>query len=141
MRKKNPRSNLTAIVGADDLLGHDPPPTDDLPPPPPPKNDLSILDFCKQHRISRWKYYELRRKGLGPRELSLGPGCVRITWNANRDWIKAREGPAKTTEARLLERARKDRVKATSVAGKAAVASPKHVSKRKPKAKRREASR
>jgi hypothetical protein len=55
-------------------------------------NDASqtISEFCASEKISRAKYFELRRRGLAPREMRDGK-WVRITAEARRDWQRERE--------------------------------------------------
>jgi hypothetical protein len=58
------------------------------------EHSLTIKEFCARHHISRGKYFSLRRAGLGPVEMRLGPGTVRITREAELAWQHARENPA-----------------------------------------------
>jgi hypothetical protein len=55
-------------------------------------NDASqtISEFCTSEKISRAKYFALRREGRGPREMRDGK-WVRITAEARRDWQRERE--------------------------------------------------
>ena len=48
----------------------------------------TIREFCRAHRISVTLYYELRKKGLGPREKRVNTHVI-ITDEAAREW---REG-------------------------------------------------
>jgi hypothetical protein len=52
---------------------------------------MTIPQFCKLHRIGRSTYYELQRKGLGPVVMQHLGRIVRISAEANRDWIKKME--------------------------------------------------
>jgi len=118
--------NDAAIVAADDdlpLISHNagPPLIEQL---PQSAVSYTVNGFCALHRISRWKFFQMRAEGIGPRELAVGR-TIRISAQANIDWVKAREGPSGTA-ARLLERERKARAKAASKAGKVAGKSPKH---------------
>jgi hypothetical protein len=49
----------------------------------------SILEFCKAHRISQAFFYELKRAGLGPREMIVGRRRI-ISGEAAADWRRAR---------------------------------------------------
>ncbi|MDA9482954.1 hypothetical protein XI07_13120 [Bradyrhizobium sp. CCBAU 11445] len=50
----------------------------------------TIDEFCQRQRFSRSLYYKLERAGKGPRKMQL-LGCVRISEEAEREWVKARE--------------------------------------------------
>lgn len=50
----------------------------------------TIDEFCQRQRFSRSLYYKLERAGKGPRKMQL-LGCVRISEDAEREWVKARE--------------------------------------------------
>jgi hypothetical protein len=62
---------------------------------------LTIAEFCERERISRSKYYELRKIGKGPTELRIA-GVVRITPRSHAAWRrkheKATSAPAKAAE-------------------------------------------
>lgn len=49
-----------------------------------------IPSFCERHRIGKSHYFNMRRDGLGPREMRVG-GRVLISKEAAADWRKARE--------------------------------------------------
>jgi len=51
-----------------------------------PRRSLTIVQFCRRHQISRSTYYELRRRGLGPKEMHV-LGAVRISPRADREWV------------------------------------------------------
>ncbi|WP_408088038.1 transcriptional regulator [Rhodoplanes sp. SY1] len=53
----------------------------------------SIEDWCKAHGFSRAFYYKLKAQGLAPRELRVGR-AVRISFEADREWVQAREAAA-----------------------------------------------
>src|SRR5262249_58650153 len=55
------------------------------------------LTFCENNAISESLYFELKRKGKGPREIELH-GRIIITPEAERDWRAERE--AETAERR-----------------------------------------
>jgi hypothetical protein len=92
---------------------------------------LSIDQFCQRHGISRGKYFNLRRAGLSPAEMRLGPNMVRISAEAELAWQHARQNPTADIEqgkAALAARGRK--------AGSVAVQSPKHITKTRRRARR-----
>jgi hypothetical protein len=69
----------------------------------------TIREFCGRNRISLTSYYELRARGLGPREMRV-LSRVLITPQAERDWRLARETPSPSdiaTIERLQARSRK----------------------------------
>jgi predicted DNA-binding transcriptional regulator AlpA len=47
--------------------------------------------LCRLHSISRAFFYELRKKGLAPREMRVGTRRI-ISAEAARDWRQQREG-------------------------------------------------
>jgi predicted DNA-binding transcriptional regulator AlpA len=51
---------------------------------------VSIENFCRRHSISTAWYYELRRRGRGPRELRIGRKVL-ITREAAAEWRRNRE--------------------------------------------------
>ena len=97
-------------------------------------NDRSVTGFrirngSSKGPMSRAFYYAMKARGLGPREISLGLNRIIITAADEAAWLEARANPG-DTEARLIaeiEAARKARGRK---AGRAAAASPRHVSKR-----------
>ena len=50
----------------------------------------TIESFCVSNLISTSKYFDLKRKGRGPREINID-GCVRITEAAESEWRAALE--------------------------------------------------
>jgi predicted DNA-binding transcriptional regulator AlpA len=50
----------------------------------------TIDEWCDAHSFSRAFYYELRKRGQAPRTFRAGK-CVRISDEANAEWIVARE--------------------------------------------------
>jgi hypothetical protein len=91
---------------------------------------FSINEICKRNRISRGKYFSLRRAGLGPAEMRLPPNTIRITLEAERDWQRACEQPTGDQLA-AVEQSRAELAARGSRAGKAAAESVRHVSKQK----------
>jgi hypothetical protein len=99
------------------------------------EHSLSINEFCARHRISRGKYFALRKAGLGPAEMRLGRALVRISAEAERAWQHARENPT-GDELAEVERGKAVLAARGSKAGSAAAVSPKHISnKRLPKSR------
>jgi hypothetical protein len=85
----------------------------------------TIEEFCQAEKISAPTYYELRKKGLAPREMRMGGQLIRISHRARLDWHKKLESPTKATRAQaatLRERALH--------AVKRSVASERHVSRK-----------
>jgi hypothetical protein len=72
-------------------------------------DDLTITEFCERNGFCKASYYELKRRGQGPRELR-ALSKVKITLEAEAEWREARQTPDETdleTIERLQERARK----------------------------------
>lgn len=53
----------------------------------------SILEWCELHGLSRPFFYKLAKQGEAPKTFNIGR-CVRITEQANREWLAAREAIA-----------------------------------------------
>jgi hypothetical protein len=87
---------------------------------------LTRSEFCYVENMSPTKYHALKNKGLGPEELNVD-GMIRITPEARAKWRQRMAELAKS-EAAQLEGDR--RRKLASIAGRAAAASPLHISKR-----------
>jgi excisionase family DNA binding protein len=51
---------------------------------------FSIKDFCERQGIGRTFFYKLLKQGKAPRTFSVG-SCRRISEEAEREWIAARE--------------------------------------------------
>jgi len=98
------------------------------------RSSFTIPEFCRRNAISPALFNKLRNTGRGPRLMYLNR-AVRITAEAEREWQHARENPGKK-ERELIERQRRERSRRATIAGNAAAASPKHVSKRHKKGKR-----
>jgi hypothetical protein len=85
----------------------------------------TIDELCAVEGICNAKYYQLRKKGLGPQELRFpGSRIVRITAEARREWHARMNDLAQTQEAQI-ERERLHVI--TSISGKKAAASALHV--------------
>jgi hypothetical protein len=63
----------------------------------------SIPQFCIQHGISQWLYFELKKAGHGPRTMRVG-GRVLISKEAAATWRRARERDATREELRKERR-------------------------------------
>jgi hypothetical protein len=95
---------------------------------------FTIPEFCELEHISQATYHKMRKGGYGPRETRIPfTTLVRITpaaraeWHERMDQMERSPTPkAKKFRDSIAARAKK--------AGKAAVASPKHPSRRKTKA-------
>ncbi|MGO9049750.1 MAG: hypothetical protein ACLP19_16060 [Xanthobacteraceae bacterium] len=95
----------------------------------------TIEEFCELERIGISTYYKMQRLGYGPDETRIpGIGIVRITHAARLAWHK-RLAALRNTEMTKLEAAR--RTAAAIHAGRAAAASPLHVSKNTARKSRR----
>ena len=90
-----------------------------------PRRSLSKLQFCWAENISPAKYHELQKKGLGPAVTDID-GVQRITPEARAEWHQLMAERAKSGAVRL-EAARRREL--AIIAGRAAAASPNHVSK------------
>jgi hypothetical protein len=92
----------------------------------PPRATESVVftvdEFCARNGLSLALYGKLRKAGLNPREMRIGPNWKRITQQAEIDWQKQREAPQPDLELQATERAVK--------AAEAAVKSAEHISKK-----------
>ena len=52
---------------------------------------FKLKNFLARNDLSQTQYHKLRRQGRGPRVMSVGSCGVRISRQAERDWIVARE--------------------------------------------------
>jgi len=57
---------------------------------PVPSAVYTITTFCKAHELSEPYYRQLRKKGLGPREMRLGRKVL-ISQEAAADWRRMKE--------------------------------------------------
>jgi hypothetical protein len=90
-----------------------------------PRRSLSITQFCWAEGISKAKYYDLQKKGLAPAVTDID-GVQRITPEARAEWHQRMAERAKGEAARLEAERRRE---LAVIAGRAAAASPNHVSK------------
>jgi hypothetical protein len=58
----------------------------------------SILEFCAAHGISRATYYNMKKAGIGPREMAVLDRKL-ITDEAAADWRRDREAAAQKAPA------------------------------------------
>jgi hypothetical protein len=94
---------------------------------PKPKS-LTVSEFREAENMSASFYYKMRRMGLGPQELHVpGTGFTRITPEAHAEW---HERMAKLGESKAAELERARRLEQRRIAGAAAAASSKHISRR-----------
>ena len=82
-------------------------------------------EFCWLENISRAKFYQLKKRGLAPDETNID-GVLRITPASRERWRERMAELAKSDAARLEAERRRE---LAAVAGRAAAASPNHVSK------------
>jgi hypothetical protein len=54
---------------------------------------LEIGDFCRVNKICRSSYYNLRKRGKGPRETRMGKRVI-ITPEAHAEWREKQTAPA-----------------------------------------------
>jgi hypothetical protein len=102
-------------------------------------HDRSITGFRYRHGsahgpMSKSAYYRLRNAGLGPVETPVSANRVIITVKDEKAWEKARANPS-GTEAKLVAKMKKARIKRAKKAAIAAKESPNHVSKSKQQTK------
>jgi predicted DNA-binding transcriptional regulator AlpA len=55
------------------------------------KAAFKIREFCQAHGLSESIYYEMKREGLGPREMRIGSSGVRISQEAAAEWRRKME--------------------------------------------------
>ena len=92
-----------------------------------PQRSLSLGEFCYAERISKNKYYELKKRGLGPDGTDID-GLQWITPESREAWHERMAERAKSEAARLEAERRRE---LAVIAGCAAAQSPLHVSKQK----------
>ena len=66
------------------------PPKQQAPPKAEERDCFSIEEFCERHNISRGTFYNMRARGLGPKELHVF-GRVLISKEAAEAWRRERE--------------------------------------------------
>lgn len=55
-----------------------------------PAHSLTIGQWCMRHGISRGMFYKMKKIGEAPRTMKIGT-CTRISHEADREWVRARE--------------------------------------------------
>jgi hypothetical protein len=89
---------------------------------------FTIPEWCQFRKIPRPAFYEMQRRGVGPK-VTAPPGAPpRITVEADAAWVKFCENlpPKIAAEAEKLAEGRRERARKAATK---AVASPTHVSK------------
>jgi hypothetical protein len=66
---------------------------------------FKLKKFLARNDLSESQYHKLRRQGRGPRVMSVGSCGVRISREAERDWIAARETEADVAKETASTRA------------------------------------
>jgi hypothetical protein len=56
----------------------------------------TITEWRARHNISESQYHKLRRKKRGPRTMLTGDAGLRISVEADREWVRDRENESKT---------------------------------------------
>ena len=59
---------------------------------------FSIEQWCQRHNVSRSTYYKLLKAGKSPKTMKV-LDCIRISEDADRQWVRDREAEAVQTEA------------------------------------------
>jgi hypothetical protein len=90
---------------------------------------MTLAQFCIRNKISQTTFHKLRGLGRAPRILEGVGRCIRISVQAESDWIRARENPS-DAEARLLHLEAAARIRSARKAAQISVASHLHCSKR-----------
>jgi hypothetical protein len=94
----------------------------------------TISEFCRAKRISKWSYYEMKKRGIGPDEFIIpGTAVIRITPQSEAAWDQRIAELSKSKAAKLEAQRRSAQ---TAQAGKIAAMSPKHPSRRQHRPKR-----
>jgi hypothetical protein len=58
--------------------------------PPPARAVFSVREFCRAHGISQALYYQMKKEGWGPAEMSVGRRRL-ISYEAASVWRRERE--------------------------------------------------
>jgi len=93
---------------------------------------FTIQEFCLRNGISMALFRKLQKTNRAPRLMYLNK-AIRVSAAAERAWQIARENPPTKKERELIEQQRRERSRIAVMAGNAAAASPKHISKRQKK--------
>jgi hypothetical protein len=87
---------------------------------------FSLTEFCRVENFSKSFFYALRKRNLAPAISDIG-GLLRITPQARQAWHERMAALAKSEAAQLEAERRRE---LAVIAGKAAAASPRHISRR-----------
>jgi hypothetical protein len=90
-----------------------------------PRRALTVPEFCWLEHLSKSKFFELKRRGLAPTTTDVD-GLQRISPQSREDWHERMAALAKSEAAQVEAERRRE---LAAVAGRAAAASPNHVSK------------
>lgn len=91
--------------------------------------DFTPPEWREYRNVSSTAHHNMKKRGMAPEELRVpGTRIIRITRAADRAWEQRMKALNKSAAAKL-ERERRSRQ--SIAAGKAAYASPKHITKRK----------
>jgi predicted DNA-binding transcriptional regulator AlpA len=55
---------------------------------------LTIAEWCARHGLSESQYHKLRKQNRAPRALKIGSAGLRISIEADADWVRDREAEA-----------------------------------------------
>ena len=58
------------------------------------RGSFTLKEFQRRHNLSESQFFKLCREGHGPRLMSVGSVGKRVSREADRDWISAREQEA-----------------------------------------------
>jgi hypothetical protein len=96
---------------------------------------FSLSEFCRLEGFSKSFFYQLRKKNLAPTVTDIN-GLLRISSTSRQEWHQRMLELAKSSAAQVEAERRRE---LATVAGKAAAASDRHISKRQkaPHRKRR----
>ena len=59
------------------------------------RGSFTLKEFQRRHNLSESQFFKLCREGHGPRLMSVGSVGKRVSREADRDWVAAREQKAK----------------------------------------------
>jgi hypothetical protein len=62
------------------------------------RGSFTLKEFQRRHNLSESQFFKLCREGRGPRLMSVGSVGKRVSREADRDWIAAREQEAKAAK-------------------------------------------
>ena len=62
------------------------------------RGSFTLKEFQRRHNLSESQFFKLCREGHGPRLMSVGSVGKRVSREADRDWIAAREQEAAARE-------------------------------------------